>query len=104
MPAHVDQCSLDPASHEIACAAAGTLTVLRDNPAAAPSVVAQIVTGKSIHTLASDPATGADLGRLGGAAGRRFRPGVPARAVNVAPGAPNFFQPRSHVSHRKRVS
>ncbi|MGP6156880.1 MAG: YncE family protein [Vulcanimicrobiaceae bacterium] len=57
IPAHVDQCSLDPGTHEIACAAAGTLTLLRDNPTSAPTVVAQIVTGKSIHTLAIDPAT-----------------------------------------------
>ena len=57
MPVHVDQCSLDPAAHEIACAGAGTITVLRDNPASGPSVVAQIVTGKDIHTVAIDPAT-----------------------------------------------
>ena len=37
----VDQCSLDPASHDIACAGSGVLTMLRDNRSSAPSVLGQ---------------------------------------------------------------
>jgi DNA-binding beta-propeller fold protein YncE len=57
MPARVDQCDLDRGAHVIACAAQGTITLLRDNPSTAPTVVAQIATGKDIHTLAIDPVT-----------------------------------------------
>ena len=54
----VDQCSLDRASHRLACAGSGMLTVLQDNPAAAPTVTAQGAIPAGAHTVGIDPATG----------------------------------------------
>jgi YVTN family beta-propeller protein len=54
----VDQCNLDQTSHELACAGSGMLTVLRDNPAGAPTVVAQTAIARGAHTVGIDPKTG----------------------------------------------
>lgn len=51
----VDQCSLDPASHLIACAGSGELTVIRDNPNGAPTLVARAAIDAHAHTVAVDP-------------------------------------------------
>ena len=56
--ARVDQCSLDQTSHELACAGSGMLTVLRDNPSGAPTVVAQTGVARGAHTVGIDPKTG----------------------------------------------
>jgi outer membrane protein assembly factor BamB len=54
----VDQCNLDPASHRMACAGSGMITVVLDKPAAAPEVVARGPAARGAHTLAIDPKTG----------------------------------------------
>jgi DNA-binding beta-propeller fold protein YncE len=54
----VDQCSLDAATHEIACAGSGQVTVLRDNANGAPSVVAQAQVAPGAHTVGIDGKTG----------------------------------------------
>jgi DNA-binding beta-propeller fold protein YncE len=51
----VDQCSLDPASHDIACAGSGMVTVLHDNPMGAPIVLARGAAASEAHTIAIDP-------------------------------------------------
>jgi outer membrane protein assembly factor BamB len=53
----VDQCSLDRASHRIACAGSGMLTVLQDNPAGAPTVIAQTGVPQGAHTVGIDSKT-----------------------------------------------
>ena len=53
----VDQCSLDATSHDIACAGSGMLTLLRDNPSSAPSVLAQAAAPRGAHTVGIDSAT-----------------------------------------------
>ncbi len=53
----VDQCNLDRASHLIACAGSGMITVLRDNAHTAPSIVAKLPIAAEAHTLAIDPTT-----------------------------------------------
>jgi len=50
----VDQCSLDPASHLVACAGSGELTVIRDNPGAAPTLVARTAIDAHAHTVGVD--------------------------------------------------
>lgn len=55
--ARVDQCDLDRASHLIACAGSGMITVLRDNAHAAPTMVAKMPISPRAHTLAIDSAT-----------------------------------------------
>ena len=55
----VDQCTLDRPSHLIACAGSGMLTVLRDNPKGAPTIVAQAVVPPETHTTAIDGKNGA---------------------------------------------
>jgi hypothetical protein len=55
----VDQCSLDPASHDIACAGSGVLTMLRDNRSSAPSVLGQAAVARGAHTVGIDSTTGA---------------------------------------------
>ena len=57
--ARVDQCSLDPASHDIACAGSGVLTMLRDNRSSAPSVLGQAAVARGAHTVGIDSTTGA---------------------------------------------
>ena len=56
--ARVDQCTLDRASHTLACAGSGMLTVLRDNPSGAPTVIAQTAVPKGAHTTGIDGKTG----------------------------------------------
>ncbi len=51
----VDQCSLDQASHEIACAGSGMVTVLRDNPTGAATIVARGTAPSGAHTIGIDP-------------------------------------------------
>ena len=58
--ARVDQCSFDRGSHTIACAGSGMLTVLRDNPAGAPTLVAQTAVARGAHTVGIDAKTGQD--------------------------------------------
>ena len=53
----VDQCSLDQASHEMACAGSGMLTVVRDNPSTAPTVVTQGPAPAEAHTVGIDAKT-----------------------------------------------
>jgi len=53
----VDQCSLDPSSHLIACAGSSLLTVLRDEPSG-PKIVAQTAIPREAHTTAIDAKTG----------------------------------------------
>ena len=55
----VDQCSLDQASHLIACAGSGMLSVLRDEASAAPTLVSQTPISKGAHTVGIDGKTGA---------------------------------------------
>jgi DNA-binding beta-propeller fold protein YncE len=55
----VDQCSLDRTSHAIACAGSKTLTLLRDNPTGAPSVVGSVAVAAGAHTVGIDSMTGA---------------------------------------------
>jgi len=54
----VDQCSLDRTSHAIACAGSKTLTLLRDNPTGAPSVLGSVTVAAGAHTVGIDSATG----------------------------------------------
>lgn len=54
----VDQCSLDQASHLVACAGSSTLTVLRDNAKSAPTIVSQVPIDAGAHTVAIDSKTG----------------------------------------------
>ncbi|MBD5632929.1 MAG: YncE family protein [Candidatus Eremiobacteraeota bacterium] len=56
--AKVDQCSLDRASHELACAGSGTLTLLRDNAVGAPTVIATAAVPAGAHTVGIDTKTG----------------------------------------------
>jgi len=53
----VDQCALDPASHQIACAGSGSLTLLRDNPSGAPTLLARAKVERGAHTVGIDPKT-----------------------------------------------
>jgi DNA-binding beta-propeller fold protein YncE len=55
---HVDQCSLDPATHTLACAGNGEVTVLRDTADGAPAIVSRGPVARGTHTLAIDPKTG----------------------------------------------
>jgi DNA-binding beta-propeller fold protein YncE len=54
----VDQCSLDPQSHEIACAGSGQITLLRDEPSGAPQIVGTAKAARGAHTLGIDSKTG----------------------------------------------
>ena len=53
----VDQCDLDRTTHTIACAGSGKITVLRDNPGGAPTVIGEQPVNAEAHTLAIDPKT-----------------------------------------------
>jgi anaerobic selenocysteine-containing dehydrogenase len=53
----VDQCSLDQASHEMACAGSSMLTVVRDNPSGAPTIVTQGAAPAEAHTVGIDAKT-----------------------------------------------
>ncbi len=55
--ARVDQCTLDRTSHEIACAGSGAITLLRDEPAGAPTILSQAKVDPGVHTTAIDPQT-----------------------------------------------
>jgi YVTN family beta-propeller protein len=54
----VDQCSLDQATHLMACAGSGQISVVRDNPNGAPTLVAQDKAANGAHTLGIDSKTG----------------------------------------------
>jgi len=54
----VDQCSLDQHSHLLACAGSGMLTLLRDNPSGAPTIVSQLPAERGAHTVGIDEKTG----------------------------------------------
>ena len=56
--ARIDQCSLDRATHLFACAGSGMVTVLRDNPTGAPTIVAQATVPAEAHTIGLDARTG----------------------------------------------
>jgi hypothetical protein len=56
--ARVDQCSLNEATHELACAGGGMLTVVRDVPAGPPEVVSQTGVAKGVHTVGADAKAG----------------------------------------------
>jgi len=56
--ARVDQCSLDRATHLFACAGSGMVTVLRDNPTGAPTIVARATVPAEAHTIGLDARTG----------------------------------------------
>lgn len=56
--ARVDQCSLDRTTHLFACAGSGMVTVLRDNPSGAPTIVAQTTVPAEAHTIGLDGRTG----------------------------------------------
>jgi hypothetical protein len=53
----VDQCSLDQASGDLACAGDGKLWVMRVMPGAAPRLLGVLDTGHDVHTVAIDPKT-----------------------------------------------
>ncbi len=53
----VDQCSLDAAAHELACAGSGMLSVVRDLPAGAPVLVGQATVARGAHTVGFDQKT-----------------------------------------------
>jgi DNA-binding beta-propeller fold protein YncE len=53
----VDQCSLDAATHELACAGSGLLSVVRDMPAGAPVLVGQATVARGAHTVGFDEKT-----------------------------------------------
>jgi outer membrane protein assembly factor BamB len=54
----VDQCTLDRTSHLLACAGSGMLTLVKDNPSGAPTVVAQTTIDRGAHTVGIDAKTG----------------------------------------------
>jgi hypothetical protein len=54
----VDQCTLDRASHLLACAGSGMLTVVQDHPSGAPTIVAQTAVSGEAHTVGIDAETG----------------------------------------------
>lgn len=56
--ARVDQCSLDQTSHDLACAGSGTLSIVRDQPAGAPTAVGRVAVSARAHTVGVDPTNG----------------------------------------------
>jgi DNA-binding beta-propeller fold protein YncE len=58
MQPHVDQCSLDPEAHVLACAGNGEVTILRVTERGAPAVVARGPVPRGVHTVGIDPETG----------------------------------------------
>jgi DNA-binding beta-propeller fold protein YncE len=58
MQAHVDQCDLDSATHTLACAGNGEVTVLRDSASGVPAMVTRAPVAHGVHTLAIDHKTG----------------------------------------------
>ena len=54
----VDQCSLDQATHQLACAGSGMLTMVRDLPNAAPVVVGSTDVAEGAHTVGYDTKSG----------------------------------------------
>jgi glutamine cyclotransferase len=57
MPAHIDQCDLDQATHMLACAGGTALTVFAISAHAPPSVVGSYTGKLRVHTAAFDPKT-----------------------------------------------
>lgn len=57
VPKGIDQCDLDQASHVLACASSGTITVFKLSAGAAPVKVADILVAPGVHTLAIDAKT-----------------------------------------------
>ena len=58
VPERIDQCSLDQSSHLMACAGSAKITLIKDNPNAAPEIVAQLDVPRGMHTVGIDPKTG----------------------------------------------
>ncbi|MBV8197390.1 MAG: YncE family protein [Candidatus Eremiobacteraeota bacterium] len=58
VPEHIDQCSIDTATHLMACAGGGKLTVVLDRQGQPPSVVDQIDVPPGTHTVGADAKTG----------------------------------------------
>jgi len=54
----IDQCSLDQATHLLACAGSGALSLLRDNAHGAATLVARTSTERGAHTVGVDEKTG----------------------------------------------
>ena len=57
MPANVDQCMLDQATHVLGCAGRGKLCTVRIMRDAAPVVLEVVDTGHPVHTVAVDVKT-----------------------------------------------
>jgi DNA-binding beta-propeller fold protein YncE len=58
VPARIDQCDLDVATHTLACAGSAQITVLRDSAVGLPTVVVQAPVSQGVHTVAVDGKTG----------------------------------------------
>lgn len=56
-PKGIDQCDLDQASHLLACAAGGSVTVFKTSAKGAPLKVADLMVAPGIHTIAIDAKT-----------------------------------------------
>lgn len=58
IPAGTDQCDFNQATHSLACAASGKVTVLKLSPNGQLTTVAQMDANAGVHTLAFDGKTG----------------------------------------------
>jgi len=56
--ARVDQCDLDVATHDIACAGGGEVTIVHDPGNGSPAVSAKASVARGVHTLAFDEKSG----------------------------------------------
>jgi len=56
-PNGIDQCDLDQASHMLACASRGTVTVFKTSASGPPVKVADFMVAPGVHTLAIDAKT-----------------------------------------------
>ena len=54
----VDQCTLDPGRHLLACAGSSKITLIKDKKDGRPELVGQIDVAPGMHTVAIDPKTG----------------------------------------------
>jgi DNA-binding beta-propeller fold protein YncE len=54
----VDQCSLDVATHELACAGSGMLSIVRDMPSGSPVAVSTASIDRGAHTVGYDSTSG----------------------------------------------
>ncbi|MDQ6825822.1 MAG: YncE family protein [Candidatus Eremiobacteraeota bacterium] len=58
VPERIDQCSLDPGRHLLACAGSGKITLVREDAQGEASTAGQIDVPRGMHTLAIDAKTG----------------------------------------------